>query len=271
MSPRRRSRSRSRTRGQQWPALAVALLICCVLVVAFVVAPSMAFSSGSLDRGSTVDIADDSEGLVGIDVASSVNAGTESRLVTVTNRMDQSLTISVSSAASLSNSQATLVPGESLTTAATVSCDAASNDLTFTLQAVGDNHFSGTLTRSTTVDTAACSESKVSFGSIEIVDTSTVGGGGGKQRARYSLAYDIEGNTTAFETVELELRAAGSAIDATESNVATDTIGVTQTGNRGGTVYEVIVRLFDEDGEVESERIVVTDTADGGGAIYQDP
>ena len=269
MSPRRRSRSRSRTREQQWPAPVVALLVCCVLVVAFVIVPSTAFSSGALDRSSAVDIADDSGGLLGIDVTSSVNAGAESRLVTVTNQMDQSLTISVSSAASLSNSRATLAPGESLTTAATVSCDTAPNDLTFTIQAVGNNQFSGTLARSTRVNTAGCSESKVSFGSIEIVDTSSTGGGG-KQRAEYSLEYNLSGNTTAFDRVRLELRSTGSIIDTTESVATTDSVSVTQSGNRGGTVYEVTVRLFDENGEIKSDRVVVTDTADGGGTIYQD-
>ncbi|MEF8777865.1 MAG: hypothetical protein V5A36_03035, partial [Natronomonas sp.] len=94
---------------------------------------------------------------------------------------------------------------------------------------------------------------------------------GGKQQAEYSLVYDIEGNKTAFETVSLELRTSGSVIDTTESSALNDTIAVTQTGNRGGTVYEITVRLFDRNGEIESERIAVTDTADGGGTIYQDP
>lgn len=272
MSPRGRSRSRSRTRGQQRTGPLVVLLICCVLVAAFVAVPSMAFSSGTLDRGSTVDIADDSGGILGIDVTSSVNAGTESRLVTVTNRMDQPLTVNVSAAAALSNDQATLAPGGSLTTAATVSCDTAPNDLTFTVQATGDNQFSGTLARSTRVNTAGCSESDVSFGSIEIVDTSSTGGGG-KQRAEYSLEYNVSGNTNAFDKIRLELRSTGSVIDTTESesNETTDPVSVTQTGNREGTLYEVTVRLFDENGEIKSERVVVSDTADGGGTIYQDP
>jgi hypothetical protein len=231
----------------------------------------MAFSSGALDRGSAVDIADDSDGLLGVDVANSVNAGAESRLVTVTNQMDQPLTVDLSSpSASLSNAQKTLNPGESLTTAATVSCDSPPNDLTFTIQAVGDTQLSGVLTRSTPVNTAGCSGSEVSFGSIEIVDSSTVSGGG-KQQAEYSVVYDIEGNKTAFETVSLELRAGGSIIDTTESSAPNDTIAVTQKGNRGGTVYEVTVRLFDGNGEIGSERVVVTDTADGNGTLIQDP
>jgi hypothetical protein len=270
MSPRGRSRSRSRTRGQQRTAPLVVLLIICVLVVAFVAVPSMAFSSGALDRSSTVDIADDNDGLLRIDVTSSVNAGAESRLVTVTNRMDQALTVNVSAAAALSNDQATLAPGESLTTAATVSCDTAPNDLTFTVQATGDNQFSGTLARSTRVNTAGCSEADVSFGSIQIVDASSTGGGG-KQRAEYSLEYNLSGNTTAFDRVRLELRSTGSLIDTTESVATTDSVSVTQSGNRGGTVYEVTVRLFDDNGEIQSDRVVVTDTADGGGTIYQDP
>jgi hypothetical protein len=248
----------------------VLLVICVVLVVAFVVAPSMAFTSGALDRGSTVDIADDSDGLLGIDVASSVNAGAESRLVTVTNQMDQTLTVTVSAAASLSNDQATLTAGESLTTAATVSCDSPPNDLTFTVQAVGDTQLTGILTRSIPVNTAGCSESKVSFGSIKITDTSSVGGGG-KQGAEYTLAYDVEGNRTAIETVNLELRAAGTVVATAESPAPNDEIAVTQKGNRGGTEYEITVRMFDGNGEIESERVVVTDTADSGGTIYQDP
>lgn len=269
MSPGRRSRSRSRGR-RRLPTPVVALAICGVLVVAFVVAPSVAFSGGALDRGSAVDIADDSGGLIGLDVAASVNAGAESRLVTVTNQLDQSLTVDVTSTAPLSNAGATLAPGESVRTTATVACGSAPNDLAFTVQATGGSRFSGVLTRSASVNTAGCSAGGVSFGSVELVDTSSVGGKG-KQQAEYSLTYDVEGDTATLDNVTLELRTGGSLVTESDSPATSDTITVAQPGNREGTQYELTVRLFDADGEVESERVVVTDTADGGGTVYQDP
>lgn len=272
MSPRRRSRSR--TQGRPWQTLVVLLVICFVLVVAFVVAPSVAVSSGYLDRGSAADIADDGEAFLGVDVATSVDAGTTGRLVTVTNQLDQPLTIDVSSSASLSNTQATLEPGQSLTTAATVSCNSPPNELTFTIRAVGDTPFNGTLTRTTPVNTADCTASGISFGTTEIVDESTLpGSGAGKPEAVYTLTYEIGGDTTQFQNAALELRKAGSktVIDTAESSTPTDTITVTEGGNPRGVEYDVTVRLFDTNGEIKSERIVVTDTADGGGSIYSSP
>lgn len=269
MSPRRRSRSR--THGRPWQTLVVLLVICFALVVAFVVAPSVAVSSGYVDRGSTADIAGDGEAFLGVDVAPSVDAGTTGRLVTVTNQLGQPLTIDVSSSASLSNTQATLDPGQSLTTAATVSCDSPPNELTFTIQAAGDTSFSGVLTRSTSVNTADCTASGISFGTTEIVDESTLpGSGAGKPRAEYTLTYEVDGETTQFQNVAFELREAGSdaVIDTAESGAPTDSITVTEGGNPRGTEYTVTVRLFDTNGEITDERIVVTDTADGGGSIY---
>jgi hypothetical protein len=130
------------------------------------VAPTTAFTAGTLERGSTAAVADDADGLIGLDVAGSVGAGSSSRLVTVTNQLDRTVTATVtldSSVGSLSNSQATLAPGESLVASVTVTCDSSPDAVSFTVAATGGTQFTGTATRTTTVDAGGCEQNVDAF------------------------------------------------------------------------------------------------------------
>ena len=268
---RRGGRSRSRSRGRtRWgPALLIALTVG-ALVAGFVIAPSAAFTTGSVDRGTTVTVADDTDGFLGIDVAGSVRAGSEDRLATVTNNLDRSLNVTVSSAAALSNDRATLAPGESLSTTATVSCESPPSQLQLTVTTSASGQFSGVATRSTSVDASGCQDATLGYGSIEVVDRSTAAKGG---KAEYAVNYSVEGGTGSFEnvTVELENTDKQDGIETKSSPARNDTLEFTTGGQRFGDSFEITIRLFDDTGEVVSERIVVTDAADGSGTVYRDP
>jgi len=240
------------------------------LVAGFVIAPSAAFTTGSVDRGTTVTVADDADGLLGIDVAGSVRAGSEDRLVTVTNNLDRSLTVTVSSTAALSNDRATLAPGESLSTRATVSCESPPSRLQLTVTTSAGSRFNGVATRSTSVDASGCQDSTLGYGSIKVVDGSTPARGG---KAEYAVTYSVEGDTGAFENVTVELKnldRPGDEIETRSSPARSDTLALETGGQRFGDSFEITIRLFDDTGEVVSERIVVTDAADGNGTVYQE-
>jgi len=154
-----RRRRRSRSRGSGPSLLSAALLLGVALLVVTAGTPAIAFSSASLDRGGTTAVTDDADGLIGLDVAGSVRAGSSSRLVTVTNQQDRTVDVTVvpeNASVTLSNAQATLAPGESLTTSASVSCDAPPNTVSATVTAVAGSQFSGTASRLTSVDTSSC-------------------------------------------------------------------------------------------------------------------
>lgn len=267
---RRGGRSRSRSRGRtRWgPALLIALTVG-ALVAGFVIVPSAAFTIGSVDRGTTVTVADDADGFLGIDVAGSVRAGSEDRLVTVTNNLDRSLTVTVSSSAALSNDTATLAPGESLSTAATVSCESPPSQLQLTVSTSAGSQFSAVATRSTSVDASGCQDATLGYGSIEIIDRSTEAQGA---KAEYEVTYSVEGDADDFENVTVELKNLNKDnIETKSSQTRSDTLSFKTGGKRFGESFEITVRLFDSTGEVVSERIVVTDTADGSGTVYQKP
>lgn len=263
-----RSRSRSRNQGNSQALLLVVAVGIGLIVSGFVVAPSVAFTTGSVDRGTAVQVVDDTDGFLGIDVADSMQAGTEGRLVTVTNQLNQTLTVDVSSSATLSNNQATLAPGDSLTTAATVSCESPPSEVGLTISASAGGQFSGLATRSASVDTTDCADSTLAFGSIEIIDQTTSGTG---NKVEYAVTYSVEGNSTAFDRVSVDFKNLdrGDKVRTRESTVQRDTISFKKGGNRDEQRYEITVRLFDSAGEIESERIVLTDTADGSGTVYQ--
>lgn len=268
MMPGRRSRTRSRGRTRWGPFLVIALVVG-ILIAGFVVAPSAAFTTGSVDRQTTATVADDANGFLGIEVTDSVRAGSEDRLVTVTNNLSQPLTVAVSSSAELSNDQATLAPGESFSTAARVSCKSSPNELQMTIEASANDRFSGIMTRSTSVDTTGCSDSSVGYERVEITDRTTSGKGG---KAEYDVAYTAKNKTGSFNRISVEFdnldRNDGS--ETRESSARSDTIGFTSGGQREGESFEITVRFFDDTGEVEDERIVVTDTADGSGTVYEE-
>ncbi|WP_253739036.1 hypothetical protein [Halohasta salina] len=268
MTVGRRSRSRSRNGANSRALVLVVGLAVGLLVAGFVVAPSAAVTTGSVDRGTAAPVADDSEGFLGIDVTDGLQAGTEGRLVTVTNNLNRTLTVDVSAAASLSNSQARLGPGESLTTAATVGCESPPSDLAVTIAASANGQFSGQATRSALVDTSDCADPTLAFGTVEIVDRTTNAKGG---KAEYAVSYSIEGETGSFDrvSVDFENLDRNDGVETRESSAQSDTIGFTSGGRRDGDTFEITVRLFDDTGEIQSERIVVTDTADGSGTGLQ--
>jgi hypothetical protein len=225
---------------------------------------SDAFTSAASDRGASVDVADDGGGLLGLDVAASVTAGSASELVTVTNNLNRTLSVDVTSSASLSNDQATLDPGQSLTTDANVSCESPPSELTLTVTANADGRFSGLATRSVPVDTSNCADSSLGFGTLDIVDQTTSAKGG---KAEYAVSYSVEGDTSSFDrvSVDFENLDKDDGVETKSSSAEPDTISYESGGQRVGDRYEITVRLFDDTGEVESERVVMTDTADGSG------
>lgn len=86
--------SRSRRRGGSGPVRLLAV----VLVALFVVASGLgtaAFTTGSLDRASDVDVAADTDGVYGIDLSSAVHTNSTERLVTLTNRLDRDVTVTI--------------------------------------------------------------------------------------------------------------------------------------------------------------------------------
>jgi hypothetical protein len=246
-------------------------LVALVVIGAFgagVDTSSVAFTSAASDRGASVDVASDDSGLLGINVAGSVTAGSASQLVTVANNLSQTLSVDVASSASLSNSQATLGPGESLTTDATVSCTSPPSELELTITASADGQFSGVASRSVPVDTSNCADSTLGFGRLDIVDQTTSGKGG---KAEYAVTYSLEGDTTSFTNVSVDfenLNEKRSGIITQSSNSQSDTVNFESGGGRNNERYNITVRLFDDTGEIQSEQVVVTDTADGSGTVY---
>jgi hypothetical protein len=207
----RRSRSRGRT---SLPLVLVALVIVAT-AGGVVTAPSTAFTSGTLSRSSTAAVADDANGLVGLDVAASVTAGSSSRLVTVTNRLDRTTTVAVTldTAGSLSNTQATLGPGETLTTSVSVTCDSPPDTVSFTVVAASGSQFTGTASRSTTVDTANCGGTAAPIEFVSgTASTGSFSGPGGSSTG--SLQFDVRNTESTARTITgFELRTVGSATD----------------------------------------------------------
>jgi hypothetical protein len=172
--------------------------------------PTTAFTSGSLTRGSAATVADDANGIIGLDVAGSVSAGASSRIITVTNPLDRPLDVEVTAGSvSLSNTQATLDPGQALNTSATVSCDSPPDTATVTVVVTSASQFSGTATRSVTVDTSDCSASSGPFSPGSASADSFSGPGGGDTG---SVEFPLNNvGTTARTITGFELVAAGDA------------------------------------------------------------
>ncbi len=264
----RRSRSRSRNGANRWTLFLVVGVAIGLFASGFVVAPSVAFTTGSVDRGTTAPVADDAAGFLGIDVADSLQAGTDDRLVTVTNNLNRTLGVDVSASVPLSNSQATLTPGDSLTTMATVSCESPPSELSVTITANATGQFSGRAIRSVTVDTSDCANSTLAFGTIEIVDRTTSAKGG---KAEYDITYTVADGTGTFDRIEVDFEnlERSDGIETTTSGTQSGTISFKSGGQRIGERFEITVRLFDTTGEIQNERIVITDTADDSGTVYQ--
>ena len=268
MTPGRRSRSRSRNEGNNWALFLVIGVTIGLFVSGFVVAPSVAFTTGSVDRGMTAPVADDAAGFLGIDVADSLQAGSDGRLVTVTNNLNRTLTVGVSASATLSNSRATLGPGDSVTTTATVSCESPPNELSMTIAANTADGFSALATRSASVEAADCTVSTPVFEHIEIRDDSKRGQGG---PAVYTVEYSID-DTDVFDRIEVDFENLDKAESRSpSSHEPSGRIDFEKRGQRFGDPYEITVRVFSTTGEIESERIVLTEAADGSGTVYRAP
>jgi hypothetical protein len=152
----RRRRRSTGSGGRRWVSLLVVALVVASLLAAGN-APT-AFTTATTERGSAANVVGDADGLVGVDVAGSVAAGSEDRLVTVTNNFGESVTVSVSldgADGTLSNAEATLAPGASLTTSVTVDCDAPPDVVRFTVR-VTTNGTLGAVSRSSSVTTDDC-------------------------------------------------------------------------------------------------------------------
>lgn len=176
---RRRSRSRGSGYHWTWIVIAVALLVVAAPVGPGIDTPSEAFTSMSSDRGTSANVADDAGGLFGLDVASSVAAGTTSRLVTVTNNLDQTINVTVTldgTNGTLSNNQGTLQPGESLTVSTDIACDTDRDTVSFTVDGAAGDRFSGNTARSTSIDTSGCNQ----LAGTKLSTTSASGGSNGK-------------------------------------------------------------------------------------------
>lgn len=88
------SRSRRRGRGS-WLGQSVAVGFVVVAMLLATGFGASAFTTGSVDRSSSIDVAGDADGLYGLDTATAVHTNATERLVTVTNRLDRDVTVSV--------------------------------------------------------------------------------------------------------------------------------------------------------------------------------
>jgi hypothetical protein len=192
----------------------VGAIVLVAIVGPFAGGPSDAFTSGTVDRSSSVGVADDANGLVGLDVSSSVAAGSSSRLVTVTNQFENTVTATVSlqgSPGSLSNAQATLAPGETLTTSVSVDCDSPPDTVSFTVSATDSSRVTATATRETAVDTSDC---LATTGPLVFLSGSATTGGfsGPGGTTTGSLEFSMQNTrSTASTIVGFELEEAGTA------------------------------------------------------------
>jgi hypothetical protein len=168
-------RRRSRGSGGRWTWLIIGVVLLVVVspIGVGLDTHSEAFTSMSSDRGSSADVTGDANGLFGLDVASSATAGTTSRLVTVTNNVGQTVDVTVAldgSPGTLSNGQGTLRAGESLVVSIEVACGTGTNTVSFTIVGTASDRFSGSATRSTSIDTSGCEKAD---SAIAYVDETT--------------------------------------------------------------------------------------------------
>ncbi len=232
---------------------------------------SEAYTAASLGRGSTLPVASDAAGVLGLDVAPSVAAGAESRLVTVTNRVGRPVAVTVTLAepvGTLSNDAGTLASGDSLVVAVKVSCEDAPAGVTFTVEAT-DAGFLAVATRQASVDAAGCAPptARPSFEELEIEDRSRRKQGG---PAEYVINYDVDDPDSTFERVTAEFDNLNRQEAETKSVSTLDgPISFVKRGQRFGDTYRITVSLFDGGGEVESERIEVEDVARGDGKVFE--
>lgn len=89
---RRRRRSRRRS-GRPWLSVVAVSVTSLLLLTAM--PPSASFDTGAAERGAGVPVSDDENAILGLSNHSAMNTGETCKLVNVTNRFDQSVTVSV--------------------------------------------------------------------------------------------------------------------------------------------------------------------------------
>lgn len=230
-------------------------------------------TAGGADRMGAAPLAADPDGVIGVDAASSVSAGTTDRLVTVRNNAGQPVDVTVSltgGTGSLTGGTATLSPGEVAGTDVTVVCGDGSETLPFRVDATAGTAFGGSVWRSTTIDTTSC-ETGLAFASVSLSDVTAERG---PRKAEYVLQYIVDTQAGTFDRVEVEFHSMdgrGNSRTIAQSTSPNDVLRFTDIGQSRGSDYEITIRLFDASGEVTGERIERTDTADGSGIVYAAP
>jgi hypothetical protein len=73
----------------------VLVLLVVVVALAGVAVPAASFTTADVPRGASVSVTQDTDGIVGLDKATSVQAGEKERLVTVTNNNDQTVDVTI--------------------------------------------------------------------------------------------------------------------------------------------------------------------------------
>jgi len=184
MGRKRRSRRRGTGGHSPWLIIGLAALVVLGAFGAGVDTGSVAFTSAASDRGTSVDVEADNSGLLGLNVATSVTAGTSSRIVTVTNLVGQPVDVTVTldgTTGTLSANQASLGIEEAKDVSIEVPCRSDAQTVAISIRATADDRFTGTATRSTSVDNSSCGTDKreVAFinentGSLQSVTASGV-------------------------------------------------------------------------------------------------
>lgn len=87
--------SRRRSRVRTVRALPLTVLLIAVIFVGATVLPAASYSTGDIDRGAALGVADDLQAIIGLDTASSVRIGHTDQLVVVTNNLDSAATVTV--------------------------------------------------------------------------------------------------------------------------------------------------------------------------------
>ncbi|QLC34833.1 hypothetical protein EFA46_011255 (plasmid) [Halarchaeum sp. CBA1220] len=120
-------RRRSRSGGWSRTTLVALLALALVGALAYGVAGSGAYTTGALDRGSSVPVASDANGLLALDVADAVTANETSRLVTATNHLGQSVTVTVALRPAAADDADLVVDGATVGDSASVTLAAGAN------------------------------------------------------------------------------------------------------------------------------------------------
>ena len=225
------------------------------LLGASIAAPE-AFSTFSASRPSDVDVAGDPNGLLGLSVVPTVDAGETNSLLTVTNNASSDLTVSLSlvdpSKGSISPSSAALATGGNQAFSVTVDEDAPGgpNALSFVVDATDGDSLNVNLTRSVGVRNF-----------LRNLDDRTA-----NNNALFYLSYRTV-NVDDFDYFEVTVRnlSVGWIPDRTySSSVFEDVIRIPDSGTDGGAAghtYEFVMRVYDTSGLALSRTI--TDVADG--------